>query len=57
VRLTVNSFMASGGDGYGVFNDGTDRVTGVMDVDALEAFVKSQPVLQVPAPGRITRLN
>lgn len=57
VRHTVNSFMASGGDGYGVFNDGTDRVTGVMDVDALEAFVKSQPVLQVPAPGRITRLN
>ncbi len=57
VRVTVNSFMASGGDGYAIFNEGTDRVTGVMDVDALEAYVQAQPVLQVPAPGRITRLN
>ncbi len=57
VRVTVNSFMASGGDGYRIFNEGTDRVTGVMDVDAFEAYVKAQPVLQVPAPGRINRLN
>ncbi len=57
VRVTVNSFMATGGDGYSVFNEGTERVTGVMDVDALEAYVKAQPVLQLPAPGRITRLN
>jgi 5'-nucleotidase len=57
VRVTVNSFMASGGDGYSVFNEGTERVTGIMDVDALEAYVQAQPELQVPASGRIARLN
>ncbi len=57
VRVTVNSFMASGGDGYSVFNEGTERVTGIMDVDALEAYVQAQPELQVPASGRIVRLN
>jgi hypothetical protein len=28
-----------------------------MDVDALEAYVQAQPELQVPASGRIARLN
>jgi len=57
VRVTVNSFMATGGDGYSIFNEGTERVTGVTDVDALEAYVQAQPVLQRPAGSRITRLN
>jgi 5'-nucleotidase len=57
VRVTVNSFIASGGDGYSVFNEGTERVTGVMDIDALEAYVKSQPQVVVPPLDRIQRLN
>jgi len=57
VRVTVNSFMASGGDGYAIFNDGTERVTGVMDVDALEAWVKARPQLAPGVLDRIQRLN
>jgi 5'-nucleotidase len=41
VRLTVNSFLAGGGDNFGVLTTGRDRVTGAMDIDALEAFVAS----------------
>ena len=43
VRVTVNSFMAGGGDGYNVLGQGTERQTGVMDVDAFEAFVQGPP--------------
>ncbi|MQA27737.1 MAG: bifunctional metallophosphatase/5'-nucleotidase [Micromonosporaceae bacterium] len=56
-RITVNSFLASGGDLFHVLPDGADRLGGEIDLDALEAyFVAHSPV----APGtqdRITRLN
>lgn len=55
VRVTVNSFMASGGDGYTVFNAGRDRQTGIMDLDALEAWVRSAPAPDTTP--RIVRLN
>ena len=57
VRLTVNSFMAGGGDGFGVLRQGRDRVTGMMDIDALEAFVKSNPTLAPGPLDRIRRMN
>ena len=34
-RVTVNSFLADGGDGFSVLKEGIDRVTGPYDVDAL----------------------
>ena len=37
-RVTVNSFLATGGDGFTVFNDGTDRLGGAQDIDALIAY-------------------
>ena len=56
-RVTVNAFMASGGDSFNLLKQGTDRRTGIMDIDALEQFVKNNPLL-VPGPlDRITRLN
>jgi 5'-nucleotidase len=57
VRVTVNSFMASGGDGYSVLGQGTERQTGVMDVDAFEAYVKAHPGLSPGALDRVVRLN
>lgn len=54
VRITVNSFMADGGDGFGVLRQGRDRVTGMMDIDALEEFVKAQTPL---APGPLDRIR
>jgi 5'-nucleotidase len=55
-RVTMNSFLATGGDNFSAFNLGTNDLGGAVDTDALEAyFVANSPV----APGlrnRITQL-
>lgn len=56
-RVTANSFLAGGGDGQTLFAQGTDRVTGVMDVDALDAYIATNSPLPPPTLGRITRKN
>ncbi len=38
-RITVNSFLADGGDKFTVLRDGTDRLGGAVDTDALEAYL------------------
>jgi 5'-nucleotidase len=38
-RVTVNNFMADGGDGYTTFLAGTNRLGGAQDIDALAAFL------------------
>jgi 5'-nucleotidase len=55
-RVAVNSFLASGGDGFTVFKQGLEPVTGVMDVDAFEAYFRSHERLTVRADERIRRL-
>jgi 5'-nucleotidase len=54
-RVTVNSFLASGGDGFSVLNEGTNRLGGDVDVDALEKYLAANNPLAPPALGRITR--
>ncbi|MEU4578716.1 bifunctional metallophosphatase/5'-nucleotidase [Nonomuraea sp. ATR24] len=56
-RVTANSFIAEGGDGFSVLTEGTDRVEKVRDIEALEAHIRANSPLQPPALGRITRLN
>jgi 2',3'-cyclic-nucleotide 2'-phosphodiesterase (5'-nucleotidase family) len=41
--VTVNSFLAGGGDGFTVLRDGTNRVVGPVDLDALVDYVASLP--------------
>ena len=56
-RVTVNSFMAEGGDNFVVLRDGTNRLGGEVDLDALTAyFAASSPVAPGPR-NRITRNN
>jgi 5'-nucleotidase len=57
-RVVVNSFLASGGDNFLVLVQGTGRVGGAVDLDALIAYVEGRPglVVEAPALGRITRL-
>ena len=56
-RVTVNSFLADGGDGFSVLVDGTDRLGGEVDLDALvTSFGTNSPVPPGPQ-NRITRLN
>jgi 5'-nucleotidase len=56
--VTVNSFMAGGGDGYTVLEQGTDRQVDGLDLDAFVEYVQ-----QLPQPfgaaleGRITRVD
>lgn len=50
-RVTVNNFLASGGDGYSVLTQGTDKFDAGLDLDALEAWLATNPA--VPALGRI----
>jgi hypothetical protein len=53
-RVTMNSFLAIGGDNFTVFNDGTEQLGGDVDLDALEAyFVANSPV----APGSQDRIQ
>ena len=55
-RVTVNSFMADGGDNFSVFKAGTDRLGGAVDIDALAAyFATNSPVAPGPQ-NRITQL-
>jgi 5'-nucleotidase len=57
-RVTVNSFMASGGDNFVVLPSGTNRVVGAVDLDALVKYVGSlQQPFSAQIEGRITRLN
>jgi 5'-nucleotidase len=56
-RVTVNNYLALGGDGFTALKDGTAAQFGVFDVDALFAyFVGHSPIAPAP-PGRITRTD
>jgi 5'-nucleotidase len=55
-RVTVNSFLADGGDGFSLFRQGTDRVDGGADVDALRDYLAANPPLTPSEPGRIRAL-
>jgi 5'-nucleotidase len=57
LRVTVNAFMASGGDSFLMLKQGLDISTGMMDVDALELYVKNHPGLTPGTQARVTRLN
>jgi 5'-nucleotidase len=62
-RVTVNNFMATGGDGFATLVGGTSQLGGAQDIDALIAYLatyKSQslsydPTTPVLAKPRITR--
>ena len=56
-RVTENSFLADGGDGFTVFKDGTDRLVqpNLIDVDAFQAFLKANTPLAGGAQDRITK--
>ena len=55
-RVTVNDFLAAGGDGFAVFRSGRDRVIGVQDVEALVSylgrFLPPAPAYDPAAPER-----
>ena len=54
-RVTVNNFLASGGDGFTVFAEGTPVADGGVDVDALEAHIAGG--VTAPAAGRVREVG
>ncbi|MBK8420804.1 bifunctional metallophosphatase/5'-nucleotidase [Candidatus Villigracilis saccharophilus] len=55
-RVTVNSFLADGGDNFFAFKDGTDRLGGAVDTDALEKYFVAFPLVAPGPQNRITVL-
>jgi 2',3'-cyclic-nucleotide 2'-phosphodiesterase/3'-nucleotidase/5'-nucleotidase len=57
--VTVNDFMAEGGDGYASLTEGTEvKKTGIVDLDTLIDYLRKQPQpLPVPATGRLVRVT
>ena len=56
-RVTVNSFLADGGDNFSVLTEGTDRLGGEIDLDALVTFFGNNSPVAPGPQDRITRLN
>lgn len=52
-RVTVNSFLAGGGDGFSVLREGTERHDGILDVDALEDYLQSRSPVSPPPLDRV----
>ena len=53
-RVTVNNFLAGGGDGFSVLTGGTGAVTGPIDLDAFTAYLGANSPVQAPTLDRIT---
>jgi 5'-nucleotidase len=57
-RVTVNAFLAGGADGFTALRDATDRVLGVLDIDAFVANLSkmSSPRAPLVPPKALTRI-
>ncbi len=56
-RVAANSFLAGGSEGMLVFQEGTDRQAGLLDLEAVVGFLTANSPYTPPMVGRITRLN
>lgn len=54
-RVTVNNFMADGGDGYSTLVKGTSRLGGAQDIDALTAYMAAN--FKSPKPAYAPNAN
>ena len=49
-RVTMNNFLATGGDGFTVFNQGTNALGGAQDIDAFVAYFAANQPAGIPVP-------
>jgi 5'-nucleotidase len=56
-RITVNSFLADGGDSFPILREGTDRLGGAVDTDALEAYIAPSLTGAPIAPPALNRID
>ena len=55
-RVTVNSFLADGGDNFVVLKQGTDRLGGEVDTDAFEKYFQANSPVAPGPQNRITQI-
>jgi 2',3'-cyclic-nucleotide 2'-phosphodiesterase / 3'-nucleotidase / 5'-nucleotidase len=55
--ITVNNYMADGGDGYAVLAGITNRTIDVVDLEAFVNYIKKINIVDYQIEGRITKLN
>jgi 5'-nucleotidase len=56
-RVTVNNFLAGGGDGFSVLTLGTDLLIGEVDLDALVTYFGNNSPIAPGPQDRITKLD
>jgi 5'-nucleotidase len=56
-RVTVNNYLAVGGDGFDVFKEGNEQRYGIYDVDALYGYFQANSPVNPPKLDRIKRVN
>lgn len=52
-RVTANEFLAGGSDGFRMFANGTDRLRGILDAEALERYLAAHSPISAPRTARI----
>ncbi len=55
--VTVNNFMAGGGDGYTTLKNGKNPSIDIVDLEALVKYIKAKGTVDPKTEGRITKLN
>ncbi|MBC7917787.1 MAG: 5'-nucleotidase C-terminal domain-containing protein [Rhodoferax sp.] len=56
-RVTVNNFIASGGDNFTLLTEGRNVQAGEIDLVAAKLYFRLKGVVPAPSMGRITRIN
>jgi 5'-nucleotidase len=59
-RVTMNSFLADGGDGFSVFKEGTAQLGGEVDLDAFGRYLTAHSPVSPPpylTDPRIIRID
>jgi 5'-nucleotidase len=49
-RVTMNNFLATGGDGFTVFNEGTNALGGAQDIDAFVDYFAAAGTAGIAVP-------
>jgi 5'-nucleotidase len=54
-RVVANSFLAEGGDNFGTFTLGSNRLVGGLDIDALRSYLQTNDPVSVTPTDRISQ--
>ena len=57
VRVATSNFLAAGGGGFTVFQEGTDQLGGDFDVDALVEYFRTHSPVSPGPKNRIVRVD